>query len=249
MPPKKSPSKSPAKVRPPPAQPTRTTPRRSPKAPVRLGQNDNWGSTTPTKWVSAAPDKKEEEEKYQERVKFVKEMNAKTDAKKSLFTFAKYKKFMDKYMWPATIAQTVVLTVVGFVIGTLIKSEEITMIELSGWAGWGVITSTTSLPYLKLLNAKTFAASPKKDAVLKALFNQLTFSQVLNALFLTYWALLKGTDPMAAVKTKMLEQAKLCVGFWLPSDLVNMYLIPPQAQILWNATMGIVWSAMLAYLA
>ena len=83
----------------------------------------------------------------------------------------------------------------------------------------------TSLPYLKFLCGVKFNASPQIDAVLKALFNQALFSQVLNALFLSYQAVLGGTDPVAAIKGGMTGQMVMCAKFWLPSDLINMYLV------------------------
>ena len=89
----------------------------------------------------------------------------------------------------------------------------------------GVITAVTSLPYLKFLVTLKFHKSAQVDAVLKALFNQALFSQVLNALFLSYWAVLQGKDPVAEIKGGMLGQVKMCASFWLPSDLINMYLV------------------------
>ena len=58
----------------------------------------------------------------------------------------------------------------------------------------------TSLPYLKFLVTLKFHKSAQVDAVLKALLNQALFSQVLNALFLSYWAVLQGKDPVAEIK-------------------------------------------------
>jgi len=244
------PSKSPAKTRPTPPQPVRRT-ARSTKSPSRLGQNDNWGTGTPTKWVSdtVATQKAKEEELYQERIDFVAKLNAESDEKKGPpGVFQKYKTFMTEYKWSGTIVQTVVLTLVGFAIGQQMKNEPITAVAAGHWAGWGVINATCCLPYLMWLSTTSFGRSARADAVLKALFNQVVFSQLLNALFITYWALLKGKDPLTELSGNMLEQAKLCACFWLPSDLINMYLVPVHAQMLWNATLGVAWSAVLAYI-
>jgi len=242
------PSKSPAKKRAPTPEPVRNSSRTG-KSPSRLGQNDNWGSTTPTKWVSEIPaqQKAKEEELYKERLDFVSKLNAETDKKGTKSMFETYKTFMAAYSWSATIAQTVILTVLGYAVGQTIKAEAITPVEASQWGGWGLITAVTSLPYLMWLSKTSFAKKAQVDAVLKALFNQAVFSQLLNALFLSYWALLKGEDPVAAITAGMLSQAMMCASFWLPSDLINMYLIPVEAQMLWNASLGVAWSALLAY--
>ncbi|KAL1530653.1 hypothetical protein AB1Y20_001553 [Prymnesium parvum] len=245
--PSKSPSKSPAKTR--PASPAmRRTPRHA-KPPSRLGQNDDWGVSSPAKWVSetVTTRKAREEELYKERLAFVEHLNEEVDAKGKPGLLARYETLMSEYMWLATIVQSVVLTVVGFAVGQLIKGEAITGALAGQWAGWGVISSITSLPYFLWLNRQKFGASSETNALLKALFNQAGFSQLQNVLFLSYWALLTGKDPVIAITTGMLSQAKLSVSFWLPSDLINLYLVPLHAQMLWNAVLGIMWSALLAY--
>ncbi|KAL3906569.1 MAG: hypothetical protein SGPRY_010504, partial [Prymnesium sp.] len=159
------PSKSPAKTRPSPAAagtPLRRTPR-SHKSPSRLGYTDNWGSTTPHLWVSETVTTRHEREeaKLKEREAFVSKLNAESENadeseskdKSSAFisklievgskvapppsVLESYKKMMTGYMWPATILQSVVLSVLGFVICQLIKQEKISLQESGQWAGWG----------------------------------------------------------------------------------------------------------------
>ena len=58
-------------------------------------------------------------------------------------------------------------------------------------ASTGVIAAVVSLPYLTWPSKKKFNKKAKVDAVMKAVFNQMFISQVLNMLFLSYFAMLK----------------------------------------------------------
>ena len=155
MAPKKTPTKSPVKKRAVSPSPVakRTTPRRDIKPPARLGAGDNWGSTTPTKWVSdvVTTQKEKAEDMYKERLDFVTKLNSESKGKSVgpvILDFggmySSYKKLMTKYTWPASIVQSVVLTVLGYVISQFIKAKPIVAEDAVPWAGWGTSSQSTN---------------------------------------------------------------------------------------------------------
>jgi len=233
--------------------PDLTSPRRTPRksagnGPSRLGQDDNWGSVKAGEWISdtVITAASKSEELYKERVAFVAELNAKEEPKSSSI-MDKYKAVMAKHTYPATVVQSVVLTVLGYVIGDVLSKETPTPEAASQWAGWGVIGALTSLPYLTWLSGITFVKSSEKlNGLCKAVFNQALFTQFMNCLFLSYFALLKGEDPVAKIKADYVQLAKDAASVWLPSDLINLNFIPVEAQVLWNSSVSVFWTVFLA---
>jgi len=253
----KTPSKSPAKSRTAsrPATPTRRTPRSSAgTGPKRLGTDDGWGMTSPSNWQSELVLNKEtrDEELLKEREDYIKKENAKIDADETTSTslMTKYTSVMSgKFQYPMSFLQNATIQAAGFAIGQQIKGEPASVPDLTKWACWGVMVVLLQLPYLGWLSNVKFSASPPVNGVLKALFNQAFFIQMMNALFLAYMKQTTDVDAMwSAIKDGMVGMAQLCLPYWLASDLLMIFVVPLKLQMLYCALSGLTFTVILAFM-
>jgi len=225
---------------------------------VRLGHDDDWASAPGTNWVSDSvhTSKQTEDDKYEERKSFVEAYNKKIDAEvtqvvdvTSASPMDKYKAMMQAHPYPASIVQSILITLLGYLLGEMIKGGNPTQMGVAKWAGWGIITVVISLPFLTWLSGITFATSKTANGVCKSLFNQATIAQFLNALFISYMALWEEKDPMVELEAKYVGFALTAMTVWLPSDLINLTWVPIEGQLLWNGAVSLGWTAYLALMS
>lgn len=257
MPPRgKSPkraAKSPAKPRPTKApfsspEPVRRTPRKTAgTTPARLGVTDDWGAGAAGAYRSDLVIKQAADQPAKDAARhaYIKELNANAGG---AGIWSKYKSVMQTNRWLASSAQTAVLNVLSYYIAMQINATVFDLDVAVHWAVWGFVQTVLVLPYLDQLNARKFVkSSATLDVGAKAVFNQAFFTPLLTAVFLSYFALAQGSDPVTAVSyEKMTALAVPTACYWGTSDLVNLSIVPAEAQMLWNAVVGLVWTTILA---
>ncbi len=84
----------------------------------------------------------------------------------------------------------------------------------------------------------------------KVACDQFLWSPFILSLFFTYNTLYDGggaSDAQVVIRERMFPTLQVNWAMWIPTQLVNLYLVPPHRWILVINTVAVPWNTYLAY--
>lgn len=95
---------------------------------------------------------------------------------------------------------------------------------------------------------RTFPGTTKKIILRKLLLDQFVLSPPLLVIFFTGMALMEMQKrPFDELQAKFVPTFQRSCVFWLPTQAVNFYLVPPQLRVVFMGFASFVWCNILCY--
>lgn len=118
------------------------------------------------------------------------------------------------------------------------------------FTGLGVFLVGPALHYWYGILARLFPVPGAKTAVISLLLDQFAFAPCFCALFLSTLVVIETRKPLLVVPKLKQDFASTIVmnwRIWIPSQLLNFWVVPPPLRVLFANVVALVWNTYLSY--